>query len=141
MKPTDVVVPIRRPKVNTSKDSSSLHLVVIRSTKYSPQVIPLPTDKGGPDYITFVVPTEPGEWVKFNIEERRTIKLNSPKMKGDKIDNEQVVPCRSIFNYTCYNLVAEKRSNYIEDNCEYFVTTSEDILVTNNNQSNQSTAK
>lgn len=132
MKQTDVVVPIRRPTYNGKKDSS-LHLVIIKSTKYPPQVIPLPTDRNGPDYLTFVVPTEPGEWVKFNIEERRTVKLNTPKVKDSKINSQQVVGPRSIFHYVCYNLTAEKKSDDIDDNSEYFMTTSEDILVTNNN--------
>lgn len=132
MKQTDVVVPIKRPTYNSKKESF-LHLVIIKSTKYPPQVIPLSTDKNGPDYLTFVVPTEPGEWVKFNIEERRTVKLNTPRVKNSKIDSQVVVSPRSIFNYVCYNLTAEKKSNEIDDNCEYFMTTSEDILVTNNN--------
>ncbi len=134
MNKTDVVVPILRPKFNNKKNSSSLHLVVIRSSKYPTQVIPLSNDKEGPDYITFVVPTQPNEWVRFNIEERRTVKLNRPKLsKDNKIDGDIVVPPRSIFNYICYNLTAEKITDDIDPNSEYFMTTSEDILVTNNN--------
>ena len=103
MKKTDIIIrmdPRNQPE-------GALQIVVLDISKYGTQIIELDRPK------FIAVPLEEGEWAKLSTDKRETVKLN----------NLDVAP-RSIFDYICYTITAEKKGSTIEPNCEYFVSCS-----------------
>lgn len=102
MNKTDVIIPLN-PSIN-----NSLQVIIINS-KYGTEVIPIESPK--PRLV--IVAVEEGERVKFNIDEKQTIKID-PTAKHTP---------RSIFTYYTYNFTTEDAKTPVESNCDYFYST------------------